>query len=293
MLHRIYDHYYNQTVYLAQNPLTRDQQDYDLFVPLLGCLHGKKGFKYRSVQEYVVVHAIQAGSARYIVDGKSYIKASGDLFFTFPGNRVSCRDNSTEHLLEYMWIHLGGAKARWALEQCGVSTANPLLKSGFTSEMKGLWGELLQHLVARRVDTVYSINWAWRFIRSLMRITGVATGSFKDPGTPEKALDYILHSPMAITLSVNELAARLNMDRSTLFRFFKKQYGVSPKIYLDTVKLEKSADLLKNTRMRAAEIAYECGFSDPCYFNRVFRKTYGMSPGKWRRQNIKTEPEDR
>jgi len=287
MLHRIYDRYYNQTIYLAQNPLNQNRQDHDLFVPLLGCLHGKKGFEYQSVQGYVVIHAIQAGSATYIIDGKPYIKENGDLFFTFPGNRVSCKDNSTEHLLEYMWIHLGGAKARWALGQCGISPANPLLKAGFNRDMKGLWGELLQHLVARQVDAIYSINWSWRFIRSLMRITGRTNEAVRDTGTPEKALDYILHSPMATTLSVNDLAARLGMDRTTLFRFFKKQYGVSPKTYLDEVKLAKSADLLKNTQMRVSEIAFECGFSDACYFNRVFKKAYGMSPGKWRRINDK------
>lgn len=283
MLRNIYDSFYNQTIYLSQNLLTKQAQDYDLFVPLLGCLHGKKGFKYQALQEYMVIHAVQAGSATYVVDGKPYTKKSGDLFFTFPGSRVSCRDNSTEHLLEYMWIHLGGTKARWALEQCGITPADPLLTGGFTREQKGLWGELLQHLVARRADTVYAVNWAWRFIRTLMQATGRAAEMPRQHGSPEAALDYILHSTMAATLTVNGLAAHLKMDRTTLFRFFKKRYGVAPKTYLDAVKLEKSADLLKNTQMRAQQVAYECGFSDPCYFNRVFRKRYGLSPGRWRK----------
>jgi AraC-like DNA-binding protein len=118
-----------------------------------------------------------------------------------------------------------------------------------------------------------------------MRITGRANEAAQYAGTLEKALDYILHSPMATTLSVNDLAVRLNMDRTTLFRYFIKQYGVAPKTYLDEVRLEKAIDLLSNTRLHAREIAYECGFSGPCYFNRVFKKAYGMSPGKWRKQD--------
>jgi AraC-like DNA-binding protein len=48
------------------------------------------------------------------------------------------------------------------------------------------------------------------------------------------------------------------------------------------VRLKRAADLLEETDESIQEIAYSCGFREPNYFSRVFRKKYGRSPREFR-----------
>lgn len=66
-----------------------------------------------------------------------------------------------------------------------------------------------------------------------------------------------------------------------LRKLFKKEVGVSPLEYLTALRMKRAETLL--TAMWAneytiSEIATMCGFEDPLYFSRVFKKYYGCSP---------------
>lgn len=45
--------------------------------------------------------------------------------------------------------------------------------------------------------------------------------------------------------------------------------------------------LLADPNCRIATAAYECGFSDPDYFAKVFKGKYGQSPSEWRENHLK------
>ena len=50
-----------------------------------------------------------------------------------------------------------------------------------------------------------------------------------------------------------------------------------------TLRLYVARDLLIQSTMSVGEIAQQCGFTSTSYFIRTFRKTFGTTPGKWRR----------
>ena len=54
---------------------------------------------------------------------------------------------------------------------------------------------------------------------------------------------------------------------------------------LNATRLDRASDLLGDPRARSlslGEIAWRCGFLDPGYFTRLFRKRFGMTPSQWR-----------
>lgn len=69
-----------------------------------------------------------------------------------------------------------------------------------------------------------------------------------------------------------------------LTRLFKRETGMTPFQYLKNRRLENAADLLAVTvgRGNISETARLCGFSDPLYFSRQFRKKYGVSPSEFK-----------
>lgn len=79
-----------------------------------------------------------------------------------------------------------------------------------------------------------------------------------------------------------EMSKLAGMSLSTLTRHFRERTGVAPLDYLIRIRLKKAAVLLQNPELGLAEIADMTGFSDSNYFCRLFRKNFGVSPGKYR-----------
>ncbi len=80
-------------------------------------------------------------------------------------------------------------------------------------------------------------------------------------------------------LSVALLAEEACVTPNHLSRVFKRELGISPLDYLLARRLEHASKLLRGSVMTVREIAFACGFHDPNYFIRVYRKRTGAPPG--------------
>ena len=52
--------------------------------------------------------------------------------------------------------------------------------------------------------------------------------------------------------------------------------------YFNKLKIERACELLKKTDLKINQICYKIGIEDPFYFSRLFSKTIGMSPTKYK-----------
>lgn len=80
-------------------------------------------------------------------------------------------------------------------------------------------------------------------------------------------------------LSVAELAKNMGMSYFHFCRRVRQRTGISPLEYIRALKLELASRLLQNQTASVKEVAAACGFTDPGYFIKVFRKRYGVTPG--------------
>ncbi len=87
------------------------------------------------------------------------------------------------------------------------------------------------------------------------------------------------------TIRLSDLAKKVSMSERTFSRTFLKITGHSPIDYLLKMRLHRAAFLLVNSAKSCLEIAYEVGFLDGNYFTRLFTKTNGISPQKYRKNN--------
>ncbi|AXT55218.1 helix-turn-helix domain-containing protein [Aquimarina sp. AD1] len=79
---------------------------------------------------------------------------------------------------------------------------------------------------------------------------------------------------------VSELASKMNMSRSSLLRKIKKQNNLSASQFIREIRLQKAAEMLRETELTASEISFEVGFSNPSYFTKCYREYYGYPPGE-------------
>lgn len=83
-------------------------------------------------------------------------------------------------------------------------------------------------------------------------------------------------------ISLEELAALVNLNKTTLLANFKEQYGTTPHHYIIQLRLKKAKELLNDTDYRISEISEKVGFNSVHYFSRFFKEKEQYSPAKYR-----------
>jgi len=79
-------------------------------------------------------------------------------------------------------------------------------------------------------------------------------------------------------ITIDELSGLINLSRYRFCHLFKELTGKTPVEYINMVRVEKASELLERSGMNVSEISSACGFNDPGYFGKVFRKYKSCSP---------------
>ena len=74
------------------------------------------------------------------------------------------------------------------------------------------------------------------------------------------------------------LARKLLLSESQLYRKLKTITGKSTALFIRSVRLQKARELIQTTDETISEISYEVGFNDPSWFSRVFKEEFGFAP---------------
>lgn len=122
----------------------------------------------------------------------------------------------------------------------------------------------------------------------------IVKGMEQDPKRPPVKLDYrdIRGLKKTVTFMKNDLAAypsgeqlaRLaGMSPARFQLAFRKYYGAAPYEYLKEMRLNQALFLLGNSDYGIAEIAARIGYHNSGHFAKLFKNTYGMTPGEYRR----------
>lgn len=86
-------------------------------------------------------------------------------------------------------------------------------------------------------------------------------------------------------ISIAELADLCHFSTYYFMRFFKKHTNMTCIEYINSYRLSKSLEQLENSSLSVTEIALENGFNNISYFNRQFKKRFGITPKEYRTAN--------
>jgi AraC-like DNA-binding protein len=84
-------------------------------------------------------------------------------------------------------------------------------------------------------------------------------------------------------VEVEWLAREVGLSRPHFFKLFKKQMGITPNLYLNTLRAEQAIQDLMTTDKSVTEISYDLGFSSQASFTRFFSSNVGIPPSDYRR----------
>ena len=114
----------------------------------------------------------------------------------------------------------------------------------------------------------------------LMAGTEAATGRVAHPDI-ERTVAYI-GANLAGPLDIARLADVAGMSRAHFSRLFRRHVGQPPAEYVTHERVQRAAKLLADSRLSVKAISIACGFEDPNYFSKVFRRVLSISPAQFR-----------
>ncbi len=184
-----------------------------------------------------------------------------------------------EHPWTIAWAHFSGRQlAEWE-KRLTKSGRRRSWKAGdierAQAAFEALWFDVEHGASDARISTAGA---AWllelapnattrREARGADPIDSIAEELRREPGKP---------------VTLRKLAGRAGYSPGHLSARFRERWGCPPHRYQIRQRMQRACTLLETTTMKVSAIAADVGYDNPFYFSRLFRRTFGVSPRRFR-----------
>ncbi len=230
-----------------------------------------KGHSYGpAVREYWLLHYVLEGEGRFEIEGKTFHLKAGEIF-VIPPQVVTYYEADQSHPWKYVWI---GFTHQGALPK-------PLDTVIRHPEAGAIFEEIqsLEHAGAGKNARLTAC--LWRLFSLLLEETHLAID-------PSEADMNIIRAEYMNELSVEALARRLHLHRSTLSVLFRKKYGLPLHQCLTDHRMHKASELLSHG-FSVTTTATSVGYADIVTFSKRFKLHFGCSPKQYAKKKADSD----
>lgn len=268
-----------------QHPLTRS-----LYITDIG-YYPKAQYHYRErlkgIDQYILIYCLE-GEGQVMMNSQT-MSVKPNEYVVIPAGKQHIYYADKKNPWSIYWLHLEGAlasqysslltrKESQLISFCGYSEKRNsqfdklfnTLESGFTIE------NLI--LVSINLATYLSTFFFYRKF-----INESTEQSLSREGVVDWAIAY-MKKKLDKSIQLSDVANEVNLSIPHFSYVFKNATGYSPIQYYNHLKIQQSCEYLQYTNLRINEIANKIGIADAYYFSRIFAKTMGISPSKFRRK---------
>jgi AraC-like DNA-binding protein len=212
--------------------------------------------------------------------------SASEMFLIYP-NEVTFYQADSVSPWEYYWFGFSGSCAESLLQAAGFSRENRRVTYGLSSAF--LIDETIKELTKKKIisgsDKIFEIAKLYEIFSWLLKNRESTPDDIKGGANRllKAAVEYMRRSYM-MDITISDAARHIGIDRTQLYRYFKAEYGMSPKQYLIDIRMDQAKKLAENTRLSIKQIAYSVGYLDQYLFSKMFKKTYGLSPKGYRQE---------
>ena len=230
------------------------------------------------IMPYTALHYILSGSGYF-----NQVKLGAGQFFCAVKDTKVCYFPCYEEPWTYIYIDFYSEKSKLdSLLKWGLDVNAPYGQFDFMEELKKIYGfyeEYGRHYICNNEF----MTSAARMILSLHKTPAQRDSSLahKHVNDIKEYLDFNFYKKIRI----EDLAKEFYLSRQYLRNLFDQYLNMSPKQYLQKVRMEKASELLVNTQYSVALVAYSIGYDDQLAFSKMFQSYYGLSPTQYRKAN--------
>lgn len=260
--------------------------------------------------DYIEIAYVMAGRGIHCIDDKEYSVSKGDLFiinYNIPHEFRSLPGPSEPSLIVYNCIFrpefidykLVNCKDFYDIthhflfqsifpKEAAKDNSMSLLHKG-SKEIEDIYEKMYREYTLKEEGYIeilraYTIELLITIFRLYKKSAVIAEGLEVQR---RKIIDsVIIHMKSNYTkeLKLDELSAMAFLSPNYFSRLFKECTSLTVSEYIQKIRTEEACQLLRKTDKKIIDIAYEVGYKDIKYFNTVFKRINGKTPGEYRKK---------
>lgn len=250
---------------------------------------------YEHLHSYVEFFLLKTGNCTYYVNGKEFHLSAGDIFIAAPGESHCTKYEGTvlcERTVIYCDLPVLGREYLDShselIDKLSVSGKIVVIKKGLEQIDKLIEAMLTENNIP---DDYSAENLVLLFKQILIWIQRYGIFIYEQVDT-STGFDETIEATMRLvaeeyanSLSLEEVAARINLSPTYLSKKFRLVTGKTFSEYVNYIRLRQATQMLLTTDDSVTEIATKCGFNSSNYFKDCFKKKFGVSPRTYKNQS--------
>ena len=275
-----------------------------------GITEATKGFLLEDIPELYSIFFTIRGKGCILVDNKEYVCDAGSVFFSVPGKKRRYFQHGNE-VWHYIWFHPRVGEYWHFLRDQDIMVGRFEDVQFLETAMRGFLSEVISSSKMFEIDS----SQHWRYVDAPNVFKSAASFNIQYHNLERQSLDLALaystlilkylerelrklvlidvksehladferlwnHVRLHISSewSLDMLAGRMNMSKSSFIRHTKKLYSKAPGNIVQTLRLEHACELLAETDFAIGDIAAYSGYASTATFIALFKKRFGKTP---------------
>lgn len=265
-------------IYYLQHSSFAEQALY--YLQHLGLFQCLKGYRVdRTYWDSFILMFIDSGELNVTFRGIDQVARVGDIVF------LDCKEpqgyGAAGDDLSFHYVHFNGGAGQeyfdhiYRMLGCIIVPTNPkqVDKAFGAIHREARSPALNEHMVSANISIILG-----ELYNSYYSLSG-------DSNMVQQVVEYI-EQRYTQPVTLEQIAAGINISESQLTHEFKKHTGNTPYQYLLGVRLQHARQMLITTPYSLEEIAPQCGFQSASQFIRVFKKHTGITPNRFRKVHM-------
>ena len=198
----------------------------------------------------------------------------GDMFLTFSAHPYYIENT---HDLKYIYISFVGLRAPALIERLSITKNSPVF-SGFDYLIEH-WENGFNRINEQNIDLLCE--------GLLLEALSSVCRKKEKPQYNDKANTLLLVKQYVDTyftdtgLNLSSVSTKFSYNPKYISTSFKQMVHINFSEYLANKRLEYATSLIESGITNVGDLATMCGYADPMYFSKTFKKKYGVSPKKY------------
>ena len=244
--------------------------------------------------EFEIIY-VRSGFLTVSISGESYIGKTGEAFVVSPGNLhlMGSQSGTVDYYtflfpLKYISFRTDDMLDEKLLEP--LNSGHLMICPRVKDTAKELCEQLIEIYMAKKDESESKIATQVRtkiillqFILEMWKKGFVIENDTNGRNTVEKEMVSYVQQNFTGKISLKEFGEQFHLSEKYISRYFKEHFHIALSQYVTYLRLEHAKQLLQDTDIPITEVAMQSGYQNVSYFIRSFKKTYGVSPLKYKK----------
>lgn len=238
---------------------------------------------------------VKSGFLTVNISGENYIGKPGDAFVVSPGNLhfMGSQTGTVDYFtflfpLKYIAFRTDDMLDDKLIEplNSGHLMISPEIKDTVKEQceqLAGVYAAEIDKSESKITNQIRKKIILLQFIHELWKKGFIVENDTTGRNTVEKEMVSYIQQNYTGKILLREFGEQFHLSEKYISRYFKEHFHITLSQYVTYLRLEHAKQMLQETDISVTEVAMQSGYQNISYFIRSFKKTYGVSPLKYRK----------